>query len=96
MAAARPRHLSPTRGFAPRPTWLARALTLAAHFAATEPLRALCGEGLNALNREPGVTAGAITQWREWFLASGQAGLKSRPADERDDELGPLRARSAS
>jgi len=30
---------------------------------------------------------------REHFLASGQAGLKSRPTDERDDELGRLRAK---
>ena len=56
-------------------------------------LRALRGEDLDALSRELGVTAGAIAQWREHFLASGQAGLKSRPADERDDELGRLRAK---
>ena len=56
-------------------------------------LRALRGEDLDALSRELGVTAGGIAQWREHFLASGQAGLKSRPADERDDELGRLRAK---
>jgi Helix-turn-helix domain len=56
-------------------------------------LRALRGEDLDALSRELGVTAGAIAQWREQFLASGQAGLKSRPADERDDEVGRLRAK---
>ena len=56
-------------------------------------LRALRGEDLDALSREVGVTAGTIAQWREHFLASGQAGLKSRVADERDDELGRLRAK---
>ena len=56
-------------------------------------LRALRGEDLDALSRELGVTAGAIAQWREPFLASDQAGLKGRPADDRDDELGRLRAK---
>ena len=56
-------------------------------------LRALRGEGLDALSRELGVTAGTIAQWREQFLAGGQAAVKSRPADERDDELGRLRSK---
>ncbi len=56
-------------------------------------LRALRGEDLDALSRELGVTAGAIAQWREQFLAGGQAAVKSRQADERDDELGRLRAK---
>ena len=55
-------------------------------------LRALRGEDLDALSRELGVTAGAIAQWREQFLAGGPASVKGRPADERDDELGRLRA----
>ena len=56
-------------------------------------LRALRGEDLDALSRELGVTAGTIAQWREQFLAGGQMAVKSRPADERDDELGRLRAK---
>ena len=56
-------------------------------------LRALRGEDLDALSRGLGLTAGAIAQWREQFLAGGQAAVKSRPADERDDELGRLRAK---
>lgn len=56
-------------------------------------LRVLRGEDLDALGRELGVTAGTITQWREQFLTSGQAGLKSRSADDREDELGRLRAK---
>ena len=53
----------------------------------------LRGTHLDALSRELGMTAGTIAQWREQFLANGQAGLKSRPADERGDELGWLRAK---
>jgi len=56
-------------------------------------LRALRGEDLDALSRELGVTAGTIAQWREQFLTGGQLAVKSRPADERDDELGRLRAK---
>jgi hypothetical protein len=56
-------------------------------------LRALRGEDLDALSRELGVTAGMVAQWRERFLANGQAGRKSRPSDERDDDLGRLRAK---
>jgi hypothetical protein len=56
-------------------------------------LRVLRGEDLDALSRELGVTAGAIAQWREQFLAGGRLAVKSRPADERDDEVGRLRAK---
>ena len=56
-------------------------------------LRVLRGEDLDALSRELGVTAGTIAQWREQFLAGGQAAVKSRPADERDEELARLRAK---
>ncbi len=56
-------------------------------------LRVLRGEDLDGLSRELGVTAGAIARWRGEFLAGGQAAVKSRPADARDDELGRLRAK---
>src|ERR687885_1666431 len=56
-------------------------------------LRVLRGEDLDALSRELGVTAGAIARWRDEFLAGGQAAVKSRPADERDEELARLRAK---
>jgi hypothetical protein len=39
------------------------------------------------------VTAATLAQWREHFLAGGQAALKSRPADERDEEIQRLRAK---
>ena len=56
-------------------------------------LRLLRGEPLDSLARELGVTAATLAQWREHFLAGGQAALKSRPADERDDEIQRLRAK---
>jgi len=39
------------------------------------------------------VTAATLAQWQEHFLGGGHAALKSRPADERDDEIQRLRAK---
>ena len=49
-------------------------------------LRLLRGESLELLGRELGVTAATLAGWRDDFLACGQAALKSRPADDRDEE----------
>ncbi len=56
-------------------------------------LRMLRGEPLDTLARELGVTAATLATWREQFLAGGQAALKSRPADDRDEEIQRLRAK---
>src|ERR687895_8590 len=56
-------------------------------------LRLLRGEDLELLSRELGITAATLSEWRDDFLAGGQAALKSRPADDRDDELARLRAK---
>src|SRR5262245_54027611 len=56
-------------------------------------LRLLRGESLELLSRELGVTAATLSNWRDDFLAGGQAALKSRPADDRDDEIARLRAK---
>jgi hypothetical protein len=56
-------------------------------------LRLLRGEDLELLSRELGVTAATLSGWRDDFLAAGQAALKSRPADGRDDEIARLRAK---
>jgi hypothetical protein len=56
-------------------------------------LRLLRGEGLELLSRELGVTAATLSGWRDDFLAGGQAALKSRPTDDRDDEIARLRAK---
>jgi transposase len=49
-------------------------------------LRILRGEDLDALSRELGVSSGRLAQWRDDFLAGGQANLKSRQPDVRDEE----------
>ena len=56
-------------------------------------LRLLRGEDLELLSRELGVTAATLSAWRDDFLAGGQADLKSRPADDRNDEIARLRAK---
>ena len=43
-------------------------------------MRLLRGESLDLLARETGQPAGAISAWREEFLAAGREGLKTRPA----------------
>ena len=53
-------------------------------------LRLLRGEDLELVSRELGVTAAALSGWREAFLAAGEAALKTRPADARDGEIGRL------
>ena len=55
-------------------------------------LRVLRGEDLELVSREAGITAAKVSAWRDQFVASGQAGLKSRDADGRDDELARLKA----
>ena len=56
-------------------------------------LRLLRGEDLEILSRELGVTAATLSSWRDSFLDGGKASLKSRPADERDEEIARLRAK---
>jgi hypothetical protein len=56
-------------------------------------LRLLRGEDLEFVSRELGVTAATLSGWRDDFLAGGQAALKNRPADDRDDEIARLRAK---
>jgi hypothetical protein len=56
-------------------------------------LRLLRGEDLELISRELGVTGATLSGWRDDFLAGGQAALKSRPADDRDDEIARLRAK---
>ena len=46
-------------------------------------LRLLRGEDLESVSRAVGITAARASQWRERFLAAGQASLKSRAPDAR-------------
>jgi hypothetical protein len=55
-------------------------------------LRVLRGDDLDLVSREAGITAATVSEWRDQFVASSQAGLKSRAADGRDDELVRLKA----
>ena len=56
-------------------------------------LRLLRGEELDALSRDLSVTAATLAQWRERFLAAGQAALKSRVEDGRDEAVRRLQAK---
>ena len=51
------------------------------------------GESLETLCRELGTTAARLSAWREAFLRGGEAALKARPADERDEENARLKAK---
>ena len=56
-------------------------------------LRLLRGEDLETASRSLGVTAAALTAWRDAFLAAGEAGLATRPADSEALESERLKAR---
>jgi hypothetical protein len=56
-------------------------------------LRLFRGDDLELVSRELGVTAATLPGWRDDLLAGGQAALKSRPTDDRDDEIARLRAK---
>ena len=56
-------------------------------------MRLLRGEDLESVSRDLRVTAARLSQWRDQFLAAGQAGLKSRERDARDEENHRLQAK---
>lgn len=56
-------------------------------------MRLLRGEDLETVSRDLGVTAARVSQWRDLFLTGGQAGLKSRETDVRDEESRRLQAK---
>ena len=55
-------------------------------------LRLLRGEDLESVSRELGITAARASQWRDRFVAAGQAGLKSRATEAVDDDHRRLQA----
>ena len=55
--------------------------------------RLLRGEDLESVSRELGITAARVSQWRDQFLAAGQASLKSRAPDARDEDNRRLQAK---
>lgn len=54
-------------------------------------LGVLRGEDLDLVPRELCLTVARLSEWRDQFLAGGQANLKSRTADGRDTELARLK-----
>ena len=56
-------------------------------------LRLLRGEDLETVSRGLGVTAATLSQWREAFLAAGEAALMSRPESGEALENERLKAR---
>ena len=55
-------------------------------------LRLLRGEDLESVSRAVGITAARASQWRDRFLAAGQASLKSRAPDARNEDDRRLQA----
>lgn len=56
-------------------------------------LRVLRGEPLEIVARELAVTAADLSAWRDAFLESGAASLRTRPRDDRDETIDRLRTK---
>ena len=56
-------------------------------------LRLLRGEPLEIVARELAVTAADLSAWREAFLEAGEASLKSRARDDRDEKIDRLQSK---
>lgn len=56
-------------------------------------LRLLRGETLDILTRELQVTASDLSEWRDKFLAGGEASLKAQLRDSRDAEISRLKSK---
>ena len=56
-------------------------------------VRLLRGEDLDTVSRGLGVTAATLTDWRDAFLAAGEAALTTKPATGEALESSRLRAR---
>ena len=55
-------------------------------------LELLRGADIESTSRKHRVTAATLTEWRDRFLAGGQATLKSREVDVEDEEKRRLKA----
>src|ERR1043165_2663363 len=56
-------------------------------------LRLLRGEDLEMVSRSLGVTAATLSEWREAFLAAGEAALTTRPGEGEELQSDRLKAR---
>lgn len=59
-------------------------------------LEVLRGADLEATSRKYRVTVATLTEWRDRFLAGGEAGLKSRESDAEDEEKRRLKSAVAN
>ena len=51
------------------------------------------GEDVELLSRRLGVTAATLSDWRQRYMRGGQAALKIRQADEKDEQIMRLKAK---
>ena len=56
-------------------------------------LRLLRGEDLEMVSRSLGVTAATLSEWRDAFLAAGEAALTTRPSHGEELQSDRLKAR---
>lgn len=56
-------------------------------------LRLLRGEDLEMVSRSLGLTAATLSEWRDAFLAAGEAALTTRPGDSEELQSDRLKAR---
>lgn len=59
-------------------------------------LELLRGADLEATSRQHRVTVATLTEWRDEFLAHGEAGLKSRETQVEDEEVRRLKSAIAN
>ena len=59
-------------------------------------LELLRGADLESTSRKYRVTIATLTEWRDGFLAGGEAGLKSREVDVEDEEKRRLKSAVAN
>jgi len=87
--ARRATEQSPESGRAGAGRWSARRKT-------TVILELLRGADLESTSRRYRVTAATLMEWRERFLAGGEAGIKSREVSVEDEEKRRLKSVVAS
>jgi len=83
--ARRATEQSPESGRAGAGRWSSRRKTAVV-------LELLRGADIESTSRKYRVTAATLTEWRDYFLAAGEAGLKSREVSVEDEEKRRLKS----
>ena len=55
-------------------------------------LRLMRGQDLDAVSREVGITAAKLAEWRRVYMTAGEADLKNRESDPRDEKIAHLKS----